>query len=121
MGTIAWYVSFRKRCRNVEDEVEFMPLSKRINNLHINNGSLQLLENGSLSNTAEWGAGLPHYHTNNNNTLLQYSAPETPPESIYPPEYNPVLDESQNPHYFYKNKLLYEMHIERMERNRTDY
>jgi len=115
----------RKRGRNTrEDEVEFMPLSKRINNLHIN-GSL-FLDNPNITsqptqpNAAEWGPGPPCYP---NVGSLPYNAPDTPPESVQNlnfnnvPQYNPVLNESQNPNYFYKNKLLFEMHIERMQRN----
>ncbi|XP_028145592.1 uncharacterized protein LOC114339156 [Diabrotica virgifera virgifera] len=109
----------RKRGRNPkEDEIEFMPLSKRINNLHIN-GSM-LLDNAShpsTMNSAEWGPGPPNY--------INY-IPESPPSSdqsldsnilhYQQTEYTPDLTEVQNPHYFKINKLLFEMYIQRVQR-----
>ncbi|KAK5641424.1 hypothetical protein RI129_009971 [Pyrocoelia pectoralis] len=110
----------RKRGRNLkEDEVEFMPLSKRINNLHIN-GSIFFESHNAVSshsdlNAGGWGPGPPYY-----NGEISYSALQTPPESLQnfnaPLQYNPVLSAAENPHYFYKNKLLFEMHVERMQR-----
>ncbi|KAJ8926368.1 hypothetical protein NQ314_021257 [Rhamnusium bicolor] len=110
----------RKRGRNPqEDEVEFMPLSKRINNLHINNG--MLLENSTGDptsiNSIEWGPGPPNY-TNH----LPESPPSSEPSldwnsmSQFPPEYSPDLSENQNPHYFNINKLLFEMYVQRLQR-----
>lgn len=117
---------FRKRGRNLhEDEVEFMPLSKRINNLHIN-GTLfldnpNLAEQSTQPNGVEWGPGPPCYQNVGN---VSYNGPETPPETVQNinfnntvPQYNPVLNETENPHYFFKNKLLFEMHLERVQRN----
>ncbi|CAH1991041.1 unnamed protein product [Acanthoscelides obtectus] len=88
----------RKRGRSLlEDEVEFMPLSKRINNLHINN---PMMTNQHTS--VEWGPGPP---INTMNIL-----PDSPPSSErsldwktptpYSTEYSPDLSENQNPHYF---------------------
>lgn len=97
--------------------MEFMPLSKRINNLHINNGLLfnNMTPSNSLSFT-QWGPGPP---------LYQNIMPETPPETIQEqdwskgstPQYSPELNETQNPYYFNINKLLFEMYVERMQRN----
>lgn len=107
-------LNFRKRGRaHQEDEVEFMPLSKRINNLHINNG---LMLDGSSNHMAspEWGPGPPQNFMNR--------MPESPPESVQSldwgslPQYAPDLNENQNPHYFNINKLLFEMYIERLQR-----
>lgn len=107
----------RKRTRNInEDEVEFMPLSKRINNLHINNG---LILEGTNNACMEWGPGPPldqrqHFTMNN--------LPESPPSSEQSvdwnllPQYSPDLSENQNPHYFNINKLLFEMYVERLQR-----
>ncbi|XP_071051848.1 uncharacterized protein [Onthophagus taurus] len=93
----------RKRGRNVlEDEMEFMPLSKRINNLHINN---TLLTNPPNLGNGEWP--------------VAYGLP-TPPESNNDwTSYNPELSETENPHYYNINKLLYEMYIERQQRSRN--
>ncbi|KAF5302075.1 hypothetical protein FQR65_LT08625 [Abscondita terminalis] len=109
-------VTLRKRGRNIrEDEVEFMPLSKRINNLHIN-GSMFFDAQSTELNASGWGPGPPCYNGN-----VSYTIPDTPPEPIQnysnvALQYNPVLNASENPHYFYKNKLLFEMHLERMQR-----
>lgn len=107
----------RKRVRNLqEDEVEFMPLSKRINNLHIRN-SLFLDNHPTSVNASEWGPRPPNY----SNPL-----PASPPSSEgsldwsnipqYPQEYAPDLNETENPHYFSINKLLFEMYIQRLQR-----
>lgn len=114
-------IFFRKRRRSLHEdevEVEFMPLSKRINNLHINN--TMLLENSNdratSINTVEWGPGPPNYVN---------QLPESPPSSEQsldwnmsqvPLEYAPDLNESQNPHYFNINKLLFEMYVQRVQR-----
>ncbi|KAL1489173.1 hypothetical protein ABEB36_014111 [Hypothenemus hampei] len=101
----------RKRSRSVHDETEFMPLSKRINNLHINN---MLNDHNSRLAFTEW------CQTSSNHQ--QQTFPESPGDSDQSidwsvnPQYSPDLNESQNPHYFSINKLLYEMYIERMSR-----
>lgn len=97
--------------------MEFMPLSKRINNLHIRN-SLLLDNRQTPLNTNEWGPGPP-----NCNNLI----PASPPSSEgsldwnniprYPQEYAPDLNETENPHYFSINKLLFEMYIQRLQRS----
>jgi len=93
-----------------------MPLSKRINNLHINN-MLAEQHSAQLANPA-W--------CQNNSQLTAQNArlPESPSESeqsvdwnnASSPQYCPDLNESQNPHYFNINKLLYEMYVQRMSR-----
>lgn len=32
-------------------------------------------------------------------------------------EYNPELNADQNPYYYEKNKMLYDLHVERVKRN----
>lgn len=96
-----------------------MPLSKRINNLHIRN-SLLLDNQLSGVSTNEWGPGPPNYNN------LPNSIPASPPNSEgsldwnniprYPQEYSPDLNETENPHYFSINKLLFEMYIQRLQR-----
>lgn len=99
--------------------MEFMPLSKRINNLHINNGLLfdNITATSSLSLT-EWGPGPPFFQNPPN-------MPETPPEPVQnidwnkrtTLQYSPELNETQNPYYFNINKLLFEMYVERLQRS----
>lgn len=74
----------RKRGRE-EEEAEFAPLSKRINNLHLHN-----YQNGA---------------TQQQQQLAVHQSP-----------YSPDLTEAENPHYFRKNKLLFELHLERGRR-----
>nr|CAI5860243.1 unnamed protein product [Callosobruchus analis] len=89
-----------------------MPLSKRINNLHINNPMMRNHHSG-----VEWGPGPP----SSMNHL-----PDSPPSSEqnldwksptpYSTEYSPDLNENQNPHYFNINKLLFDMYVQRLQR-----
>lgn len=100
-----------------------MPLSKRINNLHINN-AFQVIPTSSepvnmFLKPNEWGPGPPICY---NETQDQYNTPETPENIQAPawnraaPQYSPELDETQNP-YYYNNKLLFDLFVERMQRN----
>ncbi|XP_076259436.1 uncharacterized protein LOC143195846 [Rhynchophorus ferrugineus] len=101
----------RKRSRSFQDETEFMPLSKRINNLHINNMLTE--QNPSVTNS-EWNA---QGSTSHNVRLPESpSGSEQSVELKFSPSYAPELNESQNPHYFNINKMLYEMYLERLNR-----
>lgn len=69
-------------------------------------------------NMAEWGPGPPYFQNRPNNL------PESPAESVQSvewnvpiPQYNPEMTESQNPYYYSINKLLFEMYLERQQRN----
>uniref|UniRef100_A0A1Q3F682 Putative transcription factor n=1 Tax=Culex tarsalis TaxID=7177 RepID=A0A1Q3F682_CULTA len=128
----------RKRSR--EEEVnEFMPLSKRINNLHLNNGQQQqqqqamhmpLLE-GHQTSFPQCGG------SSNSSGSTCHSIPSggsSPGGGISGPgvggpevvgftvngellgDYCPDLGEHENPHYFNRNKVLYELYVERMRR-----
>ncbi|XP_066258466.1 uncharacterized protein [Euwallacea similis] len=102
----------RKRTRSFQDETDFMPLSKRINNLHINN--MLTDPNAHMGPNPPWGQL-------NGQSLPLPESPSGSEQSIewnYSPQsqYCPDLNESQNPHYFNINKLLYEMYVERMSR-----
>lgn len=120
----------RKRCRNIHDDdtSEFMPLSKRINNLHINN-ALQVINNTSepvnmYLKPNEWGPGPPGYSESSLPHSQETYNPETPENdqvsgsgwNTEAPQYTPELDETQNP-YYYNNKLLFDLFVERMQRN----
>lgn len=41
---------------------------------------------------------------------------EANPQEPLPPGYSPELTQHENPYYYNKNKLLYELHLERMRR-----
>lgn len=114
---------FRKRCRNIHDDdtSDFMPLSKRINNLHINNPfqaiSYSTTEEHMSLKSTEWGPGPPIIPTEkqpfNNNIDTNIHSPGWNNNA---PQYSPELSESENP-YYYNNKLLFDLFVERMQRN----
>ncbi|XP_026317675.1 uncharacterized protein LOC113228543 [Hyposmocoma kahamanoa] len=94
----------RKRSRE-DDTCEFMPLSKRINNLHINNN----LGNRSSAHMPESS------HVNGINTDNGISSPSSSSDSERRPSYDPGINSSQSS-YYYDNKLLFELHLERVQR-----
>ncbi|XP_012531929.1 uncharacterized protein LOC105834183 [Monomorium pharaonis] len=108
----------RKRRHNIEEESsEFMPLSKRINNLHIN-GLSGLRENMVESMETDWESG---------NFISSPSCSEvsqnSPPggscgssQSNFTSDYRPDLDATENPFYYESNKLLFSLYMERMQR-----
>ncbi|XP_026273750.1 uncharacterized protein LOC113203339 [Frankliniella occidentalis] len=102
----------RKRGRSDADDEsrDFTPLSKRINNLHINNGNYS---NHSASthdeihtvSPAERGGPNTSDEGNNSQGVVQQ------------PMYSPDMNVSDNPYYYEPNKLLYYLNIERMQRS----
>lgn len=153
-------VLFRKRSRD-EDGCDFMPLSKRINNLHINNEHTvdpnyvrqeqqyhpqQNMGHSSLSNPPVGHINFPAHHQQHQHEqqqihqhhitqhhhiaqqqqqMLQHQQ-QNGPEQIdhhlhnnnnLMENYCPELDQNENPFYYDKNKLLYDLHAERMLRN----
>lgn len=91
----------RKRSRE-DDSCEFMPLSKRINNLHINNN----LATTNVSQTSD-ASGI----TQENGI----SSPSSSSSEERRTSYDPGMSSSQST-YFYDNKLLFELHLERVQR-----
>ncbi|XP_068632139.1 uncharacterized protein [Battus philenor] len=95
----------RKRSRE-DDACEFMPLSKRINNLHINNN----LTSPPNPQSPE------HTHINGLNTEENgISNQPAIQNSDRRPSYDPGVSSSQS-RYYYENKLLFELHLERIQR-----
>lgn len=138
----------RKRSRE-EDVNEFMPLSKRINNLHLNNNGgvgfpgtehhHQAVVNMHMPILEGHQANYPQCSTNSSSsgsTCQSIPSGGSSPSnggsrslpSIHPRqdaliingetlgEYCPDLSEHENPHYFNRNKVLYELYVERMRR-----
>ncbi|KAG8041375.1 hypothetical protein G9C98_002363 [Cotesia typhae] len=96
--------SSRKRLRSMEDESsEFMPLSKRINNLHLNGFP-----------------GIPENYTSSSNdsepSTSSSSGNKHPVQNNFASDYRPDLNANDNPHYYESNKLLYTLSMERMHR-----
>lgn len=83
-----------------------MPLSKRINNLHINNNltSQPILQSPNSSHNG--------IRTEENGTSSQVPNHN----SVSTPAYDPGVTSSQS-RYYYENKLLFELHLERIQRS----
>lgn len=98
---------YRKRTTDDEDPTEFMPLSKRINNLHLNNSdpNFNCQINPNLNNNSNFSNGQDSSSSNS-----QFS------EEGSIEGYNPELNHDENPFYYNKNKLLYDLYVERMRR-----
>lgn len=69
---------------------------------HNNNNNLQHLAKDMMTTNASTGVS---------STLKPMTAYESD-RNLYEPE----LDESQNPFYYVKNKLLHDLHLERLKR-----
>lgn len=108
----------RKRGRDVEEESsDFMPLSKRINNLHINGlSSIQenVAENMDTDCCSRGFVPSPNYSDLSQESPLYdgYSSSQ----SSYTAEYKPNLDAAENPFYYESNKLLFSLYMERLQR-----
>lgn len=104
---------FRKRSREDDLPCESTPLSKRINNLNIS------YDDGNSSSSSS--CSISGLINDNNNYLIptiNAGCGGGPAEVIgggY--EYNPELNADQNPYYYEKNKMLYDLHVERVKRN----
>ena len=127
----------RKRSR--EDDSSDMPLSKRINNLHLDNGSQGLNNNrnaiqedvvmnqvhrvshhpgqahpaGSHQNNVASNGHPQHQQQHNHHNHHQHHHQESHVANGDSAGYDPELSQSDNPHYYHKNKLLYELHFMR--------
>lgn len=125
---------FRKRHRNVEEESsEFMPLSKRINNLHINGLSYGLqksmMESPMESMETDWENG--HFiPSSSSSDVSQNSSPDNcgSNHGNFTTDYTPDLNATENPFYYESNKLLFSLYMERLQRSQicmdkctTDY
>lgn len=107
--------NYRKRSREDDLPCESTPLSKRINNLHLN------YDDGNSSSSSN--CSIPNLINDNNNYLLLPtitgggcgSGPAEVVGGVY--EYNPELNADQNPYYYEKNKMLYDLHVERVKRS----
>lgn len=151
--------TFRKRSRD-EDPCDFMPISKRINNLSISNsafGEHETFSAHNSSDTQNYSMVINSYdnqsnqsrhtmnghsnhlhsttHTLHPNHLNQHNSTESAKSAtqMLPAQdnmhlsdeahgseqmecYCPELSADENPHYYNKNKLLYDLHIERQRR-----
>ncbi|KAH8373851.1 hypothetical protein KR200_009965, partial [Drosophila serrata] len=105
----------RKRSREDDLPCESTPLSKRINNLHLN------YDDGNSNSSSS--CSIPPL---GNGDANNYRGPTSGPAGdggaavvIGPTvsEYNPELGAEQNPYYYEKNKMLYDLHVERVKRS----
>ncbi|CAH0719542.1 unnamed protein product, partial [Brenthis ino] len=110
-GHSMFQIMTENRKRSREDDVcEFMPLSKRINNLHINN-NLTSPPNSQSSDSNQ---------SNGLNVENGISSPSSSSESDRRPSYDPGINSSDS-RYYYENKLLFELHLERIQRSGQQY
>ncbi|XP_043661465.1 uncharacterized protein LOC122625378 [Drosophila teissieri] len=110
---MAGFLETRKRSREDDLACESTPLSKRINNLHLNyddgnsssssSCSIPTLSGGG-ANVAGGPGGSGGPDAAGNGVATGY-------------EYNPELGAEQNPFYYEKNKMLYDLHVERIKRS----
>ncbi|XP_016917636.1 uncharacterized protein LOC108001226 [Apis cerana] len=113
----------RKRGRDAEEESsEFMPLSKRINNLHIN-GLSGIQEN--MSENMETDCCSRSFMPSPNYSELSQGSPlydgYSSSQSSYIAEYKPDLDAIENPFYYESNKLLFSLYMERIQRTSDSF
>ncbi|XP_058825583.1 uncharacterized protein LOC131685710 [Topomyia yanbarensis] len=135
---MAAIVDPRKRSRE-EDVSEFMPLSKRINNLHLNNSQaaagfqvdhhqaglhMPLLDGhqaavfpqGNSSSSGSTCHSIPSGGSSPSGTRSSHGQEPLTVNGELLGDYCPDLGEHENPHYFSRNKELYELYVERMRR-----
>ena len=104
-----------------EESGEFMPLSKRINNLHINNFS-RVQEGSPERLEASWKqniASSPNHSEPSQGSLSCDGFSSS--QSSYTMEYRPDLSAVDNPVYYENNKMLYNLHMERLQRMQNNY
>ncbi|XP_017016032.2 uncharacterized protein [Drosophila takahashii] len=105
---MAGFLKTRKRSREDDLPCESTPLSKRINNLHLNydDGNSSSSSSCSIPPLPGGGGGGP-------------GGPEAAGNGVAAGgyEYNPELGAEQNPFYYEKNKMLYDLHVERIKRS----
>ncbi|EDW32669.1 GL18306 [Drosophila persimilis] len=129
---MAGFLKTRKRSREDDLPCESTPLSKRINNLHLN------YDDGNSSSSSSCSIPTQLNDYNNYNTVpvivggpaaAAAGAPAAAAVAgatnaidilngdgtIY--GYRPELGPDQNPYYYDKNKMLYDLHVERVKRN----
>ncbi|XP_014248478.1 uncharacterized protein LOC106666093 [Cimex lectularius] len=112
----------RKRYRNsCDDEVsEFAPLSKRINNLHINNGTINNLGKNLESKTEAHRdiiVNNERLSTQDYEDSRNMDGESSGSQQLWLPHYSPDLSPSQNPYYYESNRLLFELYIQRSQRS----
>ncbi|EDV99726.1 uncharacterized protein LOC6564862 [Drosophila grimshawi] len=113
---MAGFLRTRKRSREDDLPCESTPLSKRINNLHLN------YDDGNSSSSSN--CSIPTLINDNNNYVLPTISGGGVGCGVGPAEvigvgyeYNPELNADQNPYYYAKNKVLYDLHVERVKRS----
>nr|CAH0108688.1 unnamed protein product [Daphnia galeata] len=128
------------------DAYDFMPLSKRINNLHLNGSNLNSestptfsthtassmcecrLQPSTSSSVIQCSLCNPNLYGITRQALPlpdllnipnEMSRERTPQNQqlMHDETYSPDMDVQSNPHYYTPNKLLFDLHIERVKRH----
>jgi len=100
-----------------------MPLSKRINNLHINglsglHSGENTVDNAMESMETDWENG-NFMSSPSCSEVSQNSSPRgscSSSQSNFTSDYRPDLDAVENPFYYESNKLLFSLYMERVQR-----
>ncbi|XP_061389283.1 uncharacterized protein LOC133324466 [Musca vetustissima] len=121
---MAGLIDKRKRSREDDVSCDSTPLSKRINNLHLSNfeeaaaGAAPENNNNHIQQHMSKEAMNMHHH-HHHATAAATNKPHmngVPNVDTNNAMYHPELNKSENPFYYDKNKLLHELHLERMKR-----
>lgn len=104
----------RGRCDGDDESRDFTPLSKRINNLHINNSNYS---NQSTSSHEEAHSVSPAERGMEARASNEERCNGGVMGGVQQPLYNPDLNNVDNPFYYEPNKLLYYLNMERMQRS----
>ncbi|XP_035228307.1 uncharacterized protein LOC118200444 [Stegodyphus dumicola] len=114
------HCSSRKRPRSCEDDsCELMPISKRINDLHIRScfpESSSSIDDCMPEMHPRVRASREIVSGNYNISASEAHRPQVYKDSVLQPSYRPELSVAENPYYYHVNEMLYEAHIQRLQR-----
>lgn len=103
--------------RGREDDTDFAaPLSKRINNLHLTQNNHHHQQHVTTNGYHEIVPNVQQPGPHQQISPCNSSANQNDDHLMDFEPYNPELTEEENPLYYRKNKLLYELHMERKGR-----
>lgn len=106
----------RKRQRSCEDEAcELMPISKRINDLHIRSGFPER-DSSVAGSKIDIQASISQNSKSSSNVSMTDLTKESFAKDHYHCTYEPELSVAENPYYYHVNEVLFEAHIQRLQR-----
>jgi len=104
------FIHSRKRPYEPAEGEEFLPISKKLNNLHIGvrtqSDDSDNISNSSSNQRLDIANANINPNQHHGNPIHQYDTLQ----------YMPSLSSSENPVYYESNRLLYEAHLSRLHR-----